>query len=437
MSFINKPFPASEIKGIIEDLNVYPMVLRDAFELTRCAGDNIAAIFFAKNDDLDTIKFGIVIGIEEDLEIRWRKERAIDLIRGTALDDSMERFYPGWKTEYSVISNLVNQDIVNRIKYVNYKAPYHFTFPSIKHFKEAVRLLQRHGNTQPVDLIGYAKVNGVNGTLIFTETEIIKQSKEVTLTVLDPYGLAHHIEENEEAFREWGERLRTDHGLGYPFVVAFEWAGGDIQLKSSVRGVMPFMAVFLIGQLIDGDVKWQKPNNKVSDLFLRAFDIRDFGEYAVTFDPVVPGNTQAELAKLTIEAESVCPVAAFFGIESEVGEGIVWHAKDDTSGTTSLYFKVKGEKHSNVKVRKLAAPNPEKLESVNKFIDYVITENRLEQGVKETGDIDKANMGKFLSWMAKDVMKEESDTLVESGLTWEKVAKQLTSKCMQWYKAKM
>lgn len=30
MSFINKPYPASDIKGIIEDLNVYPMVLRDA-----------------------------------------------------------------------------------------------------------------------------------------------------------------------------------------------------------------------------------------------------------------------------------------------------------------------------------------------------------------------------------------------------------------------
>ena len=41
--------------------------------------------------------------------------------------------------------------------------------------------------------------------------------------------------------------------------------------------------------------------------------------------------------------------------------------------------KVKGEKHSSSKVKKLASVDVEKLNSIKDFVDYAVTESRLEQ----------------------------------------------------------
>lgn len=427
----------------------------DGYGYTAVPDGSIAVLYFSEvNKDGSDFKFGLIIGLDPDKEIRWRKERCFDIIKATPLNEMINDYFPGWLENYVPTGWLVDWDIKIRDKYINYKAPYHFSFPSIAQFKGVCGDLCHHFNNQPIDLIGLTKINGVNATLIFTGDEIIKQSKEKTITVYDQYGFAHHIEKHEEELKLWGEHVRALYELEYPFVIAGEWAGKGVINKSSVGEVMPFLAVFLIGQVKEelstetGEnvVEWQRPSGlMLNNGKARIFDIREFGTWSVKFDPGYPANAQKQLAEITGSVEAACPAAAFFGIESGIGEGVVWHPnvanldvdeKFKRGGSLSLYFKVKGSKHSNVKVRRLASPNPERLENVNKFLEYVLTENRFEQGVRETGDISKQNMGKFLSWVAKDVMKEEMDTLKASGLEWDNISKPLTSTAMSWYKSK-
>lgn len=428
----------------------------DAYDLTKVNYGSICTLYFSElNKDSSDFKFGVIIGLESDLEIRWRKEKCFDIIKESSLFDKINKDFPNWLENNPVTGWLVGEDMVKRINNVNYKAPYHFSFPSIDQFKGIIGDLCKTFNHQKVDLLGYSKINGTNASLIFTGNEVIKQSKEKTITVHDQYGFAHHIEYNIDAVKEWGEHIKKCYNLNYPFVVAGEWAGKGIIKNSSVSEVMPFLGIFLLGEINtnvlkengDNEVNWLVPDKRsVSNQYLRFYDIREFGVWKVTFNPSIPETTQKELAEITKSVESKCPVAEFFGIKSGLGEGVVWHpyAKDmdvedniKNGGSISLYFKVKGSKHSNTKVRTLASPNPERLESINKFIEYVLTENRFEQAVRETGEISKQNMGKFLSWIAKDVMKEESDTLKASGLDWDKVSKPITSTAMSWYKSKI
>lgn len=119
------------------------------------------------------------------------------------------------------------------------------------------------------------------------------------------------------------------------------------------------------------------------------------------------------------------------------GEGVVW--KGISAGWTSpkYWFKVKGEKHSVSKVKKLVEVDIEKLNSVVEFIDRVVTDNRLKQGVEylieNDMEVSQKSTGAFLSWVFADVMKEESDVLEVSGLTKKDISRDLGTKARVWY----
>jgi predicted restriction endonuclease len=93
---------------------------------------------------------------------------------------------------------------------------------------------------------------------------------------------------------------------------------------------------------------------------------------------------------------------------------------------------VKGEKHSSSKVKKLASVDVEKLNSIKDFVDYAVTESRLEQGLGEIG-LDMKKTGEFLKWIKQDVFKEESDTLKENNLEMKDIGKELSNKARKWY----
>lgn len=135
---------------------------------------------------------------------------------------------------------------------------------------------------------------------------------------------------------------------------------------------------------------------------------------------------------MTIAVEECCPVGKFFGKEG-VGEGIVFTAEIDQD----LKFKSKGEKHSVTKVKKLNPIDAEVMNSINEFVDSVITENRLEQGVtffKENNiEVDSKNTGQFLSWVVRDVLKEENDTIVNNNLDEKKVKNAIVTKSRTWF----
>jgi hypothetical protein len=120
-----------------------------------------------------------------------------------------------------------------------------------------------------------------------------------------------------------------------------------------------------------------------------------------------------------------------------VGEGIVWTFKEP-SGT--LRFKVKGEKHSSSKVKTLAAVDTEKLSSIDAFVELVVTDTRLNQGIEQVFTIEsveptKKETGVFVKWVTSDIIKEELDTLSDNGLEPKDVMGRCSKKAAQWYMA--
>jgi hypothetical protein len=123
------------------------------------------------------------------------------------------------------------------------------------------------------------------------------------------------------------------------------------------------------------------------------------------------------LVENTIEPNS--PVGRQFGVDGNVGEGIV---------VSFLYknslqmFKVKGERHSASKVKTLSPVDNEKLQKVQDVAQQVTPAWRLEQMFAIANDTINGgvpameNMGKFIKSVNQDILKEESDTIAAAGL---------------------
>ena len=142
---------------------------------------------------------------------------------------------------------------------------------------------------------------------------------------------------------------------------------------------------------------------------------------------------QNQLSELTIAVEEECPVAKAFGF-SGIGEGIVWST--NVNGIVHR-FKVKGEKHSSSKVKTLAAVDVEKLGSIQKFVDYAVTESRFNQSLENVfpndEPIDVKKMGEVIRWVVTDITKEEMDTMVANNIEPKDVNKYVSSKVREMF----
>lgn len=100
----------------------------------------------------------------------------------------------------------------------------------------------------------------------------------------------------------------------------------------------------------------------------------------------------------------------------------------------------KGEFRTS-KVKTLAEIDPVKLENTNKFVEYAVTENRLEQGfnyLKENNiEISVKSTGTFLKWVMGDIVKEESDVLIENGLSVKDISSKASNAARTWFMAQL
>jgi hypothetical protein len=165
---------------------------------------------------------------------------------------------------------------------------------------------------------------------------------------------------------------------------------------------------------------------------LDIYNINMFPRFVVDIDFNAPHLAQNKMVELTEAVESQCPVAYYFG-NNGVGEGIVFTCDTDKS----LRFKSKGEKHSVSKVKTLNPVDVEKLENVKQFVEMVVPDPRLEQGISYLKEqnlvVDQTSTKHFLSWVWNDVMKEEVDTMVENGLDPKAVRVACMTHARKWF----
>ena len=168
----------------------------------------------------------------------------------------------------------------------------------------------------------------------------------------------------------------------------------------------------------------------------------------IKFDAISLEKVAKELSNLTIEVEKEDPFAKHFGF-SGVGEGIVWkvvYEEDygdqfDLRKIGDLSFKVKGEKHAVSKVKTLAPIDFEKVAKLTEAVDKYVTENRLNQGIDYLNEMHKEliveNTGFFIQWIQKDILKEEQEEILISGLEWKKLSGLIAKKSAEWFKQKI
>ena len=325
-------------------------------------------------------------------------------------------------------------------------------FPSIEQFRNVVKQVSENtryqnsekdedGRSLPgpknwknptLTFRGTVKLHGTNAGVSFnTETgEIIAQGRNRVLTLEhDNFGFALWVKSKEDHFRAVFKTFSTDT----KYVIVFgEWAGPGIQKGVGISGIerkmfFPF-AVMYANSNEDKSFGYQETAKLFNSDDIHS--ICNFENWSIDIDFENPEKAQNEMIAITEKVEAECPVAKYFGIENSVGEGVVWNCNDYT-------YKVKGEKHSVSKVKTLAPVDIEQLEAVQEFVEYAVTEERLEQGIAylkemEIPLIDKSTPH-FLRWVVNDILKEETDTIVGNNLDSKKVNQEVSKRARIWY----
>ena len=222
-----------------------------------------------------------------------------------------------------------------------------------------------------------------------------------------------------------------------------EWCGEGIQKGVALSQLPKMFVIFAVSYGV-GDDKQYHDSYKLSDVFgdmdkmneHNIYLIDQFANYSMLIDFNNPALSTNDMIAITEAVEAECPVGKHFGV-SGVGEGVVWKCISDGWKSSKYWFKVKGEKHSVSKVKTLVEVDVVKLKSIQEFIDRVLTENRLCQGIDYLVEMDmnitQKETGTFLSWIFADIMKEESDVMVASGLDKKDVSKDIGKKAREWY----
>lgn len=320
-------------------------------------------------------------------------------------------------------------------------------FESIGQFRDVIKSVNDHckkfGKEKPIlKFVGTVKIHGTNAAVnVDCNDNIVFQSRERELS----------IESDNAGFCMWGNRnkdilMQTIQNVRQKFtnfskriVIYGEWCGPGVQKGVAVSQIPnKIFVIFNITIIVDEENRFELNPTQIGLVTVRSGDIftaYDFPTWEIDIDFNSPQTAQNRLVDLTLAVEEECPVGKHFGI-SGIGEGIVWWNPE-----TNLKMKVKGEKHSVSKVKtvkQIAAVDLERMASVQEFVDSVMTENRLNQGLAKLSEMgldntDIKNTGAFIKWCVGDVLKEEGDLIVASNLDMKEVNPKLSEKAKNFW----
>ena len=325
-------------------------------------------------------------------------------------------------------------------------------FPSIEQFRNIVSHINRNYNfvglneqgeaiydvlkSKPIITFkGTVKLHGTNGSVCYNNMSgIWFQSRENIITPLkDNAGFATFCTKNQNILKDLILKISNENNIDLDtntISVYFEWVGNGIQKGVGISQIKK--SAFCIG------IKISPFDESINSYWInsssfkskenRIFNIEDYKTYSIDIDFNNPLLSQNEIIKLTLEVEKECPVSKEFGIIG-IGEGIVF-----TNGFENrLIFKSKGEKHAKSKIKVLNQIDEDKLNLIDSIVSKVTPNWRLEQILNETYDtlnggvIDNSKIGTYIKGVMSDIIKEDLDIIIESGLT----IKDISSKISQ------
>lgn len=341
-------------------------------------------------------------------------------------------------------------------------------FPSIEQFRNVIRHVKTHaqyaGRDENGDAIidqsksiptlkfrGTVKLHGTNAGIVYNvaSDSFTYQSRERELSLTsDNAGFMLAQMKHENVWRDVASQVTNEilpHRKHEITKVAIfgEWCGSGIQKGVALTELPKMFVIFAIKAVFADETTRWLPIGEFDIHYkeFNIFNIDTFPTYEINVDFNHPELAQNKMIEITEEVEKECPVGKYFGV-SGIGEGVVWTCVSDGWNDPGTWFKVKGEKHSVSKVRTLAAVDVEAVANLKAFVDSVVTEARLEQGLdnlvrEQLKPFEMTSMGDFLRWVYNDVLKEETDTIVANGIDPKKLGGAIANVARPWFVKKI
>ncbi len=296
-------------------------------------------------------------------------------------------------------------------------------FTKIKDFKNTVSKICR---LPTLSYEGTIKLHGTNAGVSYSkERGLIPQSRNRELTIeKDNMGFAIFIESKKEVLEEFFLCFENPEEI----TIYGEWCGERIQNGMAINKLPKMWVIFAMKEEEDYRyINWASEKDQI-------YNINHFQKHYIDIDFNNPAEHTEKIQEWVNEVEKECPVGKHFGI-SGMGEGIVFTHYNDNGFRKSI-FKVKGDKHKNVKKREKQIISPEKIKSINDFCDYAVTENRLKQGLEHV-NLDIKNTGKFIKWICQDIISEETDTLIANELVVKDFTREASARARNYFIGKL
>lgn len=285
-----------------------------------------------------------------------------------------------------------------------------------------------------IKVIGSEKIHGTNASVCYSNKDgfWVQSRKNIITPEKDNASCAFQTYAREKEWMEIIHSLAKEHNIDldtHIISVYFEWSGGNIQKLSALTGLDKRAMIFqyfkvspLEPQTNDGveqTAKWLTTGN-VDNTECNIYNIMNFPTVELEIDfnhHLLSQNKMLEMVA-TLEKDSL--VGKQMGIDGNVGEGYVFTFEYNDK----VYrFKVKGEKHAGKSKIKTLKPVDEEFENVKiKFVNEVACISwRLDQMFNEIqseteGILTTKQTGDFLRKVIVDVIKEESDIMIELGI---------------------
>lgn len=314
-------------------------------------------------------------------------------------------------------------------------------FHKIGQFHDAVSYARRHAEryAEPVTFTGTVKLHGTNAGVRIGPDGYEPQSRNRTLTA-DSDNMGWYAFATRPAVKDVLTEIAGAYHARYgaDVVTIFgEWSGPGIQKGVALNDIPARMfVVFAIA--VDGEYVPVWSEARYDDVGVRWAG--DVPAYRIVIDLLDSGScmvASGAMGELVDAVEAICPWGKVFGVDG-IGEGIVW-APVGRLDETEIWFKTKGQAHRKSAPRKKGPPafTPEHLDSAREFVDMMLTDARLEQGLevlREMGHpIEMRSTGHYLKWVGQDVSTEGAGHLEASGLDWKPVSRMVSQRARLFF----
>ena len=330
----------------------------------------------------------------------------------------------------------------------------HYNFPKIRQYHQVLRDLKLHhqyvgtddaGNPifdstvalPSIEFVGYTKLHGTNAAICLrADGSFYCQSRENIIDeVNDNAGFAHWVhKQGHKLFDCIKHEFENDSDL---VVVYGEWCGGSIQKGVALNELPKMFVVFGLKVVREAWTNWRDASY-IQDHSINVYNIAEAPSYTVCVDLERPDKAIEQMTSYVDEIDVECPFAKLFGI-SGVGEGLVFRQKEDYSFGNA--FKVKGEKHSISKIKKIPTVDVVKMENLASAVSTYIHTDRLEQIyakiVLTEADKVPQNIAPFIRNLVQDAWEEEGDSIRASDISRKEFGAATSKVAARWFQDKL